>query len=112
MSQIEVRISGVSSRTESICERLPFSVVEQGDVVVRSQLKSSSSLNEHLVWLWGMLKPQRKFLKDLQQQGGTIVCRCKFPSSDIHLLPNGAEMLHLLNMELVIEKRSSVVSKS
>ena len=105
MSSVEVRIIGLANRTDSIRERLPFAVVEGGDVVIRSQLKPSQPLNDHLVWLWGMLKLQRRFLKNLQREGGQLRCFARVPKGGASLLPNGAEMLHLLGMELVLENR-------
>jgi hypothetical protein len=103
MTSAEVRVSGVSDRKESIREQLPFAVIEQGDVVIRSWLEPSEPLNDHLIWLWGSLKHQRRFLKNIQQCGGKLVCRCKVPKGRVHLRPNAAEMLHLLEMELVLE---------
>ena len=105
MTTAEIRVTGVSTRRESIRERLPGAVIEQADVLVRSPLESSKPLNEHLVWLWGMLKHQRRFLKNLQREGGKLICRCKVPKGGVTLLPNAAEMLHLLEMELVLEVR-------
>lgn len=105
MTLAEVRVSGLAHRKESIRERLRGAVVERGDVVMRSPLEPSEPLNKHLVWLWGMLKQQRRFLKNLQQEGGKLTCRCKVPKGNVTLLPNAAEMLHLLEMELVLEVR-------
>ena len=105
MTKAEVRVSGLPNRKESIRERLPGAVAEQGEVVMRSPLEPSSPLNEHLVWLWGKLKHQRRFLKNLRQEGGKLTCRCKVPKGEVSLLPNAAEMLHLLEMELVFESR-------
>src|SRR5262245_47389221 len=105
MTIAEVRVSGVSHRKESIRERLPGAVIEQGDVVMRSRLEPSMLLNEHMVWLWGKLKHERRFLKNLQQEGGKLTCRCEVPKGDVRLAPNAAEMLHLLEMELVLKVR-------
>lgn len=105
MTVAEVRVGGLSNRKESIRERLPGAIIEQEDVVMRSRLAPSKSLNEHLVWLWGMLKHQRRFLKNLQREGGKLTCRCEVSKGDVRLLPNAAEMLHLLEMELVIKAR-------
>ncbi len=105
MTTAGVIVSGLPDRKESIRERLPGAIIERGDVVVRSPPGPSESLNEHLVWMWGMLKRQRRFLKDLQQEGGKIACRCKVPKGEVRLMPNAAEMLHLLEMELVLDVR-------
>lgn len=108
MTSAEVRISGRSISKEHILGeiRLPFAVIERGDVVLRSQLEPSLPLNDHLIWLWNMLQTRRKYLRNLQQQGDAkLVCLCKVPRRKLRLLPNAAEMLHLLEVELVIELR-------
>jgi hypothetical protein len=108
MTSAEVRVTGLSVSKEHILEelRLPFAVLEHGDVVIRSPLEPSLPLNDHLVWLWGILKVRRRYLKNLQQQSGAkIVCRCKVPKGSVRLLPNAAEMLHLMEVELVLELR-------
>lgn len=105
MTTAEVRVSGLPNRKESIRERLPGAIIERGDVVMRSPLGPSKPLNEHLAWFRGMLKHRRRFLKNLQQEGGKLTCRCEVPKGGVTLLPNAAEMLHLLEMELVLEAR-------
>ncbi|HEX6622372.1 MAG TPA: hypothetical protein VF064_01575 [Pyrinomonadaceae bacterium] len=103
MATAEVRVSGLPVRKESIRERLPGAVIEHNEVVVRSALGRSLPLNDHLVGLWNVLRQHRRFLKSLQQEGGKLTCRCMIPKSGAILKPNGAEMLHLLEMELVLE---------
>lgn len=103
MPTAEVRVSGLPVRKESIREMLPFAFIEDNEVVVRSGLGRSLPLNDHLVSLWGALKHHRRYLKNLQQEGGKLTCYCKIPKSGAHLKPNAAEMLHLLEMELVLE---------
>ncbi len=84
---------------------LPFSGVEQGNVVVRSQLGEEVPLNDHLVWLWGMVKHERRMLKSAAASGATLTCECKVPKGQVRLLPNGAEMLLLLGTELNLEAK-------
>jgi len=103
MTAVEVVISGLSARAESISSKLASSAIERGNVVIRSQLSPEYPLNDHLVWLWGFLKHERRFIKTLQEEGGTIVCKCKVPKGTVRILPNAAEMLHLLNIELLLE---------
>ena len=105
MNTVEIRVIGLPNRTDSIRERLPFSVIEHGDVVIHSQIELSKPLNDHLIWLWGILKHQRRFLKSLQTEGGKLICQCQVSKGNVHLLPNAAEMLHLLEMELVLVAR-------
>jgi hypothetical protein len=104
MNSAEVRIIGLSDRSDSIRERLPFAVIEGADVVIRSPLKPTEPLNDHLVWLWNMLKHHRRFLKNLRREGGALRCNAKASGGSVHFLPNAAEMLHLLEMELVLKR--------
>jgi hypothetical protein len=99
----EIRISGMPERRELLRERLPCSEIERGDVVVRSQLGEDAPLNEHLVWLWSMLKHDRRLLKAVRQEGGHIECRCKVSKGPVSLRANAAEMLHLLGIDLLVE---------
>ncbi|MDO6766115.1 hypothetical protein [Agarivorans sp. 1_MG-2023] len=103
MSSVEIIIEGVSNRKDAICSKLPFTSIEKGNVVIRSQLDKSSSINEHLVWLWGMLNGERRFIKSLQQEGAKLTCCCKAAKGKHRILVNGSQMLHLLNLELVLE---------
>ena len=108
MTYAEVRITPLSEGKESLLERLrlPFAVIEHGDIVLRSPLEPSVPLNDHLMWLWMILDIKRKPLKNLQQQGGAkMICRCKVPKGCVRILPNAATMLHLLELELVLEVR-------
>ena len=103
MTSVAIRFIGSSPRAEAIKARIAFAEIERGDVVLRSRLASDRPLNEHIVWLWGILKPHRRFLKTHGLQGNGIVCECEVSRGSIHLLPNGAEMLHLLGIELVLK---------
>jgi hypothetical protein len=49
-----------------------------------------------------MLKHERRKLKSLAASGASLVCRYRTKRGEIHILPNGAEMLHLLGVELVV----------
>jgi hypothetical protein len=67
-----------------------------------SQLDANATVNEHLVWLWGMLNLERRYLKSLQSEGAALCVRVSGARLPIELRPNGAEMLHLLNATLLI----------
>jgi hypothetical protein len=103
MNAAAVRFIGASTRAEAIRARVAGIEIERGDLVLRSKLAPGHPLNDHLVWLWTMLKRQRRYLKSLQLQGIRMICECEVPPGSIHILPNSAEMLHLLGIELVIE---------
>lgn len=106
MTKAVVEISGLSSeRAELYRKKLPFAAIKQGKVVIQSQLDPSEPINDHLVWLWGMIHHERKLLKRLQDDEGSLTCRCEAKKGTAIIRPNGAEMLHLLNMDLVLETR-------
>jgi len=104
MNAAAVRFIGASTRAEAIRARVAGIEIERGDLVLRSRLAPDQPLNDHLVWLWGMLKQQRRYLKGLQLQGIRMICECEVPHGSIRILPNSAEMLHLLVIELVIKR--------
>jgi hypothetical protein len=105
MTTVTLRISGVHSRAVALKAGLPFSAIDKGDVVVRSQLQPTEELNSHLVWLWGVLQHERRSLKTLKAEGATLVCEAKVPKGKVQIKPNGAEFLHLLGAELILEVR-------
>src|SRR5690349_440099 len=96
MTRVALRISGAGPYAETLRSKLPFSKVENGSVVVRSELAPGMPLNEHLVWLWGIVKHERRVLKTAVASGASISCECVVSKGSVQLLPNGAEMLHLL----------------
>ncbi len=79
-----------------------MSVIRNNEVVISSPLPQDTPLNDHLVWLWGMLKHERRFLKSVVQAGGALTIECKVPKGQVRLLPNGAQLVHLLGAELVL----------
>lgn len=90
---------------ETIAKKFPFTEISKGNVVMESALSPEYSLNDHLVWLWGKVKNERRFIKNLQDNGVTIVCRCRANKDEVKILPNGAEMLHLLGATLEVDIR-------
>jgi hypothetical protein len=103
MNAAAVRFIGASTGAEAIRAKVAGIEIERGDLVLRSRLAPDQPLNDHLVWLWMTLKQQRRYLKSLQLQGIRMICECAVPRGSIHILPNSAEMLHLLGIELVID---------
>jgi hypothetical protein len=93
----------VAISAQEIQSRLGFGKIERGEVVIPSLLREVPELNDHLVWFWGQLKHKRRALKQLRARGCEIICRCSASRGPIIIRPNGAEMLHLLEVELVIE---------
>ena len=79
-----------------------FSVAEGQQLVLESALPPDAPLNDHLVWIWGLLKLERRHLKSLQSEGATFTIVAPFRSGGIEIKPNGAEFLHLLGVTLTI----------
>jgi len=103
MTRVELRVHNAGAHAETVRGKLPFAILEKGAVVVRSQLGPEVPLNDHLVWLWGMLQHERRVLKSATSAGARIVCECVVPRGPITVMPNGAEMLHLLGVELLLQ---------
>ena len=81
---------------------LPFAKETSDGIAIVSQLDSNAAVNDHRVWLWGMLSHERRYLKSLQSEGAALSVRVSGARLPIELRPNGAEMLHLLNATLLI----------
>ncbi len=105
MTRVTFRISNVANRSQVVQERLPFATLDEQDVVIRSQVDEACPVNEHIVWLWGMLRHERRFLKNLKQNGAKLTCQCYTNERKLALLPNGAEMLHLLGCDLLVDTK-------
>lgn len=105
MNTVVFRVDGAGPYAEVVRSKLPFSSLEHGTVWVRSPLKPEVDLNEHLVWLWGMLKHERRVLKSAVVAGAKLTCECKVSKGAVRLLPNSAEMLHLLGAELILNTK-------
>ena len=99
---VTLRISGIPSTADATRKRLPFAVLEGTDLVLKSPLGPDASLNEHLVWLWGMLKHERRYLKSLAAQGAKMTAQATGLRRPVEIKPNGAEMLHLLGVTLTL----------
>jgi hypothetical protein len=102
MVDVTLRITKIPSAADARRKRLPFAELENGEVVIRSRLSPDAPLNEHLVWLWGLLQNERRYLKSLQAQGAEIAVHARGVRGPVEVKPNGAEMLHILGVTLVI----------
>lgn len=105
MTKAQLKFIAPETRIPAIVSKLPGAVKKDGKAVVMSALEADVPLNDHLVWLWGMLKHERRFIKSLKTEGVRIVCECEAQKNEISLLPNSAEMLHLLGAELEVKVR-------
>jgi hypothetical protein len=105
MTQVALKVENTGSYGDVVQSRLAFSRMEDGIVVIRSQLAETEPLNEHLVWLWGIVKHERRVLQSAVAAGARIVCECTVPKGKIRLRANGAELIHLLGAELVLNAK-------
>ncbi|XZG69538.1 hypothetical protein ACTSKR_12880 [Chitinibacteraceae bacterium HSL-7] len=103
MTTVAFKIINAGSYLSVVSGKLPFSSIENGVLVMRSRLDASAPLNDHLVWLWGFLQHERRVLKTAVAGGATLICECSTSKGGIRILPNGAELLHLLGAELVLD---------
>jgi hypothetical protein len=103
----EFRVSNLGAYANSTRDFLPFAVLDGNDVVIHCPPGSGDSLNDKLVWLWGLLKHQRRKLKSLQANGASLVCICKVRRGPVVLQPNAAEFLHLTGASLVVSTGSA-----
>ena len=102
MTTAALKIFDTGTYAEVIHSKVPFSRLESGVVVIQSQIAKDKPLNEHLVWLWGMVKNERRALKSAIDAGAKITCECEIPKGPVRVLPNASEMLHLLGAELLL----------
>ncbi len=103
MVSVSLHISNLPTAASANRKALPFAPVEGTTIIVKSQLASDLPLNDHLVWLWGMLKYERRYIKGLQSEGANIVVHAKGFRGQVEVRANGAEMLHLLGANLVLD---------
>jgi len=100
-SSLTFRISELGPRSASTKALLPFSHLDGSDVVIHCPRDAGDTLNEKLVWLWGLLKHKRRALASLQADGATLSCTYQGPVQ-FELKPNGAEFLHLMGCSLEV----------
>lgn len=102
MLSVTLRITDLPNEASATRKSLPFAQVEGTSITVKSQLGGDVPLNDHLVWLWGMLHNERRYLKALQTEGGKISVHVTGALVPIEIKPDGAEMLHLLGATLTV----------
>jgi hypothetical protein len=103
MTRVSLRVAGAPNVASLTRKSLGGRLID-GELVVPSMLGKEASLNEHLVWLWGFLKHERRYLKSLQSEGAKLIVEANVGNAPIEILPNGAELLHLLGAKLVVER--------
>ena len=68
-------------------------------------LSVEAPLNDHIVWIGGMSKHQRRYLKTLVANAASLVCACKVSKGELRSMANAFEFLHLVGADLVLEQR-------
>jgi hypothetical protein len=101
--EVTFRISDISNMAAATRKQLPFAIIDGSDIVLQSQLSPDTPLNDHLVWLWGMLQNERRFLKSLVSEGALLTVYVTRHVGAVEIKANGAEMLHLLGANLLVE---------
>lgn len=104
-TRVALKIYGAGARGKALKEKLPFAQIEGSVVVLRSALDEEKPLNDHLVWIWGLVMHERRVLKSVVEEGGSLVVECRVPKGELKILPNGAEFLHLIGAELILNQK-------
>jgi hypothetical protein len=105
VAHVAFKIYGIPDRAEEAKLQLPMARVEKGVVVLASALPVEAALNDHIVWIGGMLKHERRMLKRLVTMGASLVCECKVSKGELRLKANAFEFLHLVGADLVLMQR-------
>jgi len=105
VAHVAFQICGVPERAEGVKQQLPMTRVDKGVVVLASALPVEAPLNDHIVWIGGMLKHHRRYLKTLVTMGASLVCECKVSKGELILKANAFEFLHLVGADLVLVQR-------
>lgn len=71
-------VFGGTERAEGMKQQLPMTHVEKGAVVLASALAVEALINDQIVWIGGMLKHHRRYLKTLATMGASLVCIAGF----------------------------------
>jgi len=103
MATVAFRVSRLPNEASAKRKDLPGAVVSGNELVMESRLGATATLNDHLVWLWGFLKHERRYLKSLQAEGAVLAVHASGVTLPVELKSNGAEMLHLLDASLLID---------
>jgi hypothetical protein len=77
MASVTLHISGLPNEASGRRKSLAFVVVSGNDLVIESRLAASAPVNEHLVWFWGLLPHERRYLKGLQSEGAVLSIRVR-----------------------------------
>jgi hypothetical protein len=102
MLSVTLQISDLPNTASAKRKSLPYAVVDGTTITMASPLSSDVPLNDHLVWLWEMLKRERRYLKSLKGEGAQFEVYANGAAGRIEIKPNGAELLHLLGVTLVL----------
>jgi hypothetical protein len=103
MASVVFKVSPLPNEASGKRKRFPGATVSGNELIMRSPLGADASLNDHLIWFWGHLKLERRYLKSLQSEGAVLAVHATGVPLPVELRGNAAEMLHLLNASLIIK---------
>src|SRR5689334_10947412 len=109
VNSVEVRISCPDASARSIVSGIGFSSwfrSDNGDLVFRSALTPEQPVSEHLKWLYGSLKFERKLFRKLEASGVSVVVCIRAHDRRLHLPPEALLLMHMLHLptELQLSK--------
>ena len=75
-------------------------------MVFRSALAADQPVSEHLKWLYGVLQHQRKFFRQLEASGVSVVVSIRVHDRQLHLPPEALLLMHQFHLptELQLSK--------
>ena len=95
---VEVRVCAPTASARDIASRLPFFLPDCDDLVFRSALAPEEPATEHLKWLYGKLKFERKAFRQLEASGVAVVVRIRAHDRHLVLAPEALLLMHQLHL--------------
>jgi len=105
-SSAEIRIRRPDASARNIASAVSFFQPDGDDLVFRSALPADQPVSEHLTWLYGMLQHQRKFFRQLEASGVSVVVSIRIHDRHLQLPPEALLLMHQFHLptELQLSK--------
>jgi hypothetical protein len=100
----EVRVCRPNASARSMLSGIGFFQPEGDDLVFRSALTGDASVSEHLKWLYGMLKCERKVFRQLEASGTSVVVVIRPHERKLHLTPEALLLMHQFHLSTEVRQ--------
>ncbi len=100
---VEVRICAPDASARNIASSLTFFRPDSDDLVFRSALADDEPVSEHLKWLYGKVKFDRKVFRQLETSGVTVVVRIRVHDRQVLLAPEALLLMHRFHLTTEIQ---------